>query len=277
MLSGIKFKSKTQKPKKELSELLVNEKFSQPSDYDKHFFKHFKTETEEEFSYQNSDYKPQNIDKYKHPFSQTSNNCTKCIGSNKFKEHLLVKTEDNFYLSVPENPLTEGHALIVPNSHVLALTELEPDEFFEFTALQKHLVSMYKKHLGKSLVFVEAPKDLSLCKHTAVEVVPITPTQEEDCRIMVYKELTDSDEEWTSNPRVIQTTNKPIPKAVPQGFGYIHFDFNAKGGYAHVVEDKRHFRGDLARQILAEVLGVDPLFRRRGVDSSINLLKSFLN
>lgn len=79
---------------------------------------------------------------------------------------------------------------------------------------------------------------------------------------MIYKELSEADEEWTQNKRVIDT-KAGLLASIPSGFPYIHFEFGTGGGYAHIIESTRHFRGDLGREVLAELVGVELFNRKR--------------
>ncbi len=57
------------------------------------------------------------------------------------------------------------------------------------------------------------------------------------------KALTDSDVKWSQHKKIISTTERRgvIAKVVPEGFSYFHVDFEATGGYAHVIEDPDKF------------------------------------
>lgn len=85
---------------------------------------------------------------------------------------------------------------------------------------------------------------------------------------MFHKEFSDSDAEWSDNKKVIKINRSGIQRAVPKGFPYIHVDFNCEEGLAHIIEDFRYFSANLGREIVGELVGIDPMMRKRKLEKS---------
>jgi hypothetical protein len=85
---------------------------------------------------------------------------------------------------------------------------------------------------------------------------------------MFHKEFSDSDAEWADNRKLIKINRSGITRAVPKGFPYIHVDFNCEEGLAHIVENSRYFSSNFGREIVGELVQIDPMHRKRKLDKA---------
>jgi hypothetical protein len=81
----------------------------------------------------------------------------------------------------------------------------------------------------------------------------------EDLKMYFKKHLSESDEEWSQHKAIYDTTQKKgfIQKIIPQNFPYFHVDFEAAGGFAHVIENEAKFDLNLAREIIGGYFEID--------------------
>ena len=164
-----------------------------------------------------------------------------------------------------QGSLVPGHCIISPNDHVLAITELESDELEDLQELKRKVLKLYKEEYGKKGIFVEAVYRLEDCNHTFVECFPIDADALEDLYATVMQELSEADDEWTDNKKIIKVGSANLQNCIPKGFPYIYFDFNMEKGLAHVIENYKRFKKDFAINMLAESLNLDLLFVRKKV------------
>lgn len=172
----------------------------------------------------------------------------------------LVDLRGNFYISLPQcQPLTPGHCLIVPVAHVLAVTELEEDEYRELRALQRDLRRAYREKLGCHAMFIENAIDLEVCKHMVIHCFPLNEEANSNAPLFFRKEFSEAGYEWAQNRKLIDTHTKGLQASIPKAFPYVHVDFDGDGGFAHIIESRRHYRTLLALEVARDLLGSDPL------------------
>lgn len=63
----------------------------------------------------------------------------------------------------------------------------------------------------------------------------------------MQKAITEADEEWSVNKKLVDTTDRGVHRSVPAGFPYFAVDFGEDGGYAHVIEDESLFPKDFGK------------------------------
>ena len=274
MLKGLKIKPKpteTQIKKEdihsEISALIKTEKETNTSDYDSNLVQNLKKNLSSEDHFEV--YSTKSLHKPFAPVTQTSLNCENCIESPKFENFLLLKIENSMHLSLPNpGPLIPGHCIISPNTHILASTELESDEYEDLQVLKRKLIRFYREEYGKKAVFVESVLNIDKCRHTVIECFPVADEKFDLAYSIVLREFNEVDDEWAHNKKVIFVGAAGIQSAVPKEFSYVYFDFAGEKGIAHAIENHKKFKKDFAIRMLAEVLGLDILYLRRKTSAS---------
>jgi hypothetical protein len=51
----------------------------------------------------------------------------------------------------------------------------------------------------------------------------------------------ESDVEWSTNKKLVDTREKGFRRSVPKGFPYFCVEFGIEGGFAHTIEDEEGF------------------------------------
>jgi histidine triad (HIT) family protein len=98
--------------------------------------------------------------------SEKKSNCIYCMIGKKQIETLILY-EDEDYLSVLEiNPISEGHAILVPKEHISEVKSLKPKAFTIADKIGKHII----KKLKADDLKIESSDSL---KHAIINIVPI--------------------------------------------------------------------------------------------------------
>lgn len=202
--------------------------------------------------------------------------CEHCLDNKSFLQNTLIAIENTWHISLPTSgPLTNGHIWLIPNEHVVAITDIDDDEYEELINAKEKIISFFKENFGKEAIFVEIVRNIQECKHVVIECFPVNKEMSESCYGTVMQELNTADDEWTDNKKLILTKDQGIHGAVPPNFPYVFFDFSLKKGIAHVIENPRRFKNDFIINVLAENLGIELLYVRRKTSlSSIQLIRS---
>jgi len=88
-----------------------------------------------------------------------------------------------------------------------------------------------------------------------IECVPMPRDLFLDAPLFFKKAILESDEEWSVNKKLIDTSEKGLWKSVPNNFPFFSVEFGEMGGFAHVIEDQRMFRPQWGKEILCGMLG----------------------
>lgn len=151
--------------------------------------------------------------------------------------------------------LSPFHFLLIPKEHLISFESIEGEKYQEIREIMKNLVSM-ARDLKMSVIFYENVRNIEDCKHSFMEAILINESLIEDARAMFYHELTISDSKWSEHKQIIDTTTKRgnISALIPPGFSYFNVDFNAKGGYAHIIQNSFKFDAHFGRVNLCRKL-----------------------
>lgn len=187
--------------------------------------------------------------------------CNLCFYNKEVNKDLIVSESDFIYVSVPSGKaICEDQISIIPKEHISAMNTLEEDLYEE---VRKYIQSIvrYFGNQKKAVVFIETVVDIEKVDHTQIECIPIDGELIEDCKMYFHKALSDSDVKWSQHKKIISTVEKrgAIIKVIPEGFSYIHIDFEGRGGYAHVIEEPKKFQYNMASEVIGGVLGLDKI------------------
>ncbi|XP_022241343.1 CWF19-like protein 2 isoform X1 [Limulus polyphemus] len=189
--------------------------------------------------------------------------CPYCIDSHKMQKHLLISMGSKSYLCLPlYQPLTEGHCLIVPISHISSATLLDEDVWNEIMLFRKALTKMFRE-LDKDVVFIETSMRLKHKPHMYIECIPISTEEGDTAPIYFKKAILECETEWSQNKKLVDLSKKDIRHSVPKGLPYFSVDFGLQGGFAHVIEDERLFPFYFGKEIIGGMLDLEPQLWRK--------------
>lgn len=196
--------------------------------------------------------------------------CWFCTDSERFKiergADWIVAYGNYTYLAIPKTrSLHPLHCLIVPMTHACSFLDCRgdfEDEIWEEVRNFKKCLLQLAATQDRSYVFMECVMRVGDGRrHTFIDCVP-TPRGQfaEHVKGHFLKALQETDEEWSQNKKVIDTSLKSggLRAALPRKhFPYFYADFRLDQGYAHVIENAEKFgNGDFGRDLMASLLKV---------------------
>jgi len=107
-----------------------------------------------------------------------------------------------------------------------------------------------------STIFIEFARHIEKHGHFEIECIPIKSRYIDDAKMYFKKAFSENDSEWTSNKNLVDTTTFKgnLSKIINEKFSYVNVDFNAQGGFLHVIEDDRKFSQNFLREIFCPLL-----------------------
>jgi len=186
-----------------------------------------------------------------------------------FRKDLVVAVGEYVYAMLPHSSIAPGHCRIIPIESVPAFTAAE-DEVWEEVNKFKGILETKAAAEEKTMVYMETVMDTNrLGWHTSIECIPVEESTAELVPMYFKKGLLESDSEWSTHRKVIDTSEKGLRRSIPQGFPYFHVAWAGggykPGGYAHVVENPEEFPVTFGMDVLCGAMGQDPSrFNRRG-------------
>lgn len=186
--------------------------------------------------------------------TESLDNCRLCLQSRDMPKHLMISMSENFYLSLPpQEPLTDGHCVLIPTRHVPCGTQLDENEWDDLMNFRKALVKMFAA-ADEDVIFFETAVHLNRFPHMSVTCVPLPREQGDLAPIYFKKAIDESETEWASNKKLISLKDRDVRRAVPKGLPYFCVSFGLQEGYAHVVEDYQLFPNNFAEEIIGGML-----------------------
>ena len=68
------------------------------------------------------------------------------------------------------------------------------------------------------------------------------------------KGILESDGMWTTNKKLIETSQKGFRSSIPKNFPYFCAEFGEGGGFGHIIEDTDHFPQNFGLEIACGML-----------------------
>ena len=140
--------------------------------------------------------------------------------------------------------------------------ELDEDVYDHIRNYQKAIVAFFNENFTMQTVFIETSiSSDKFVPHAYLDCVGVPNDLESEFDIELYfrKSLLEDDSEWGTHKKLIDTKTKKghIAKCIPRGgsFNYVHVDFNATGGFAHVIEDSTKYTMTKALEVLGGAIG----------------------
>lgn len=184
--------------------------------------------------------------------------CRLCFDSSQFEKHLLIAVGINVYLSLPSvQSLTDGHCLLVPMEHTQSSLVTDENVWSELNLFRKGLTRMFADR-DMDVVFMETCTSSKSHSHMLMECIPL-PKEVGELAPMYYKKaLQESDQEWSDNKKVIDTSKKGVRGSLPVGLPFFYVEFGTDGGYGHIIEDNSKFPHYFGKEVAGGMLDVEP-------------------
>ncbi|XP_065059112.1 CWF19-like protein 2 [Rhopilema esculentum] len=190
--------------------------------------------------------------------------CRFCFDNPDVAKHLIISIGSHVYLALPiTSSLTEGHCLIIPMQHILASTYLDEDVMQEITIFKKSVVKMFAER-EEDVVFLETVKNFKRQHHMVIECIPVPKEVGDLAPIYFKKAIEESESEWSQNKKLVEVTkSRGIKGAIPKGLPYFSVEFGNDGGFAHVIEEEATFQHYFGKEIIGNVLDLEPVRWRK--------------
>lgn len=107
---------------------------------------------------------------------------------------------------------------------------------------------------------METVHRLNKQRHTIVHCIPLRKDLHDDAHIYFAKALKESESEWSTNKKLINTTNKGLQVCLPRNsaFAYFNVEFGWKpsdGGFLHIIENENKFEQEFGLSTICGMLG----------------------
>ena len=185
-------------------------------------------------------------------------NCRFCLDNASFEKQLLVAMGLGIYLVVPSyQSLTDGHCLLVPMEHAVCSMLLDENVWSEIDIFRKGLTAMFAER-EMDVVFMETYSSTKGKNHMYIECIPLPKEIGELAPMYFKKAIMESDEEWSDNCKVIDTSKKGVRGSIPIGLPYFFVEFGTDGGFAHIIENQDKFPRYFGREVCGGMLDAEP-------------------
>ncbi|XP_011298323.1 CWF19-like protein 2 [Fopius arisanus] len=206
-------------------------------------------------------------------------NCKLCFDSKEMLKHLIVGMGTKVYLSLPSHlSLTPHHCIIAPIYHSPCQTQLDEDIYEELKAFKNSMIKMCAKN-KEYPVFFEVAMGLHKYPHMQLECVPMPEDIGAMAPMYFKKALLECEMEWSTNKKLVDLSKKDVKQSIPKGLPYFTVDFGDHGGFAHVIEDEKHFPRNFAQEIIGGMMDLDSSMwrkpRRENFESQRNKVIKF--
>ena len=194
----------------------------------------------------------------------------------------------------PKRGLHVLQCLIVPAAHVASFVAVELAVLRDLDMWKGCLIAMFRAcrstaaPAGLECIFAETALDLGGARrHAVIEVIPVVPSVMGNVGMHFRKDLMEQGEEWSTNPKIVESWGKRIAQCVPKDFPYCHIEWNrdreatddpdlpadempaAIGGLLHVVDDPKRFPRSFVRSVVGGLLGLDAMELRNPVEETL--------
>ncbi|CAG9799531.1 unnamed protein product [Chironomus riparius] len=163
--------------------------------------------------------------------------CWFCLQSPDIDKHLIISIGEHFYLALAKSPVNDYHVLIIPISHIQAVSHLTDELFQELDIFKKSIKKFYES-LNMVAVFFERNY---LTSHSIVNAVPIS----HDLEWQLPETLKDKAEEFSLSFETIPKITSP--KDLPEKGAYFIVEF---GQETQITRSMKHFPINFGRDFV---------------------------
>lgn len=182
--------------------------------------------------------------------------CALCFEGARRQRYLTASVGERVYLALPRSGgICDGHMLIVPKEHTASSTQADEDLWEEIKMYQLCLVRMFAS-LDHGVVFMETATGIDRHRHMVIECVPLERELFLDAPIFFQKAILESDDDWTHNKKLVDTTAKGLRGSVPPNFPYFWVKFGNGKGFAHVIENLAKFPAFWGLSVVGGIMGL---------------------
>ncbi|KAG5679049.1 hypothetical protein PVAND_008646 [Polypedilum vanderplanki] len=167
--------------------------------------------------------------------------CWFCLQSKDIEKHLIISIGEKFYLALAKNPVSNYHVLIIPVSHIQAVSHIDEDLFNELKMFKKSIEKFFDT-LDMCTVFFERNYVTS---HSIVNAIGIPRKIEWQMSETLKDKAMEYNLEFESIPKV------STPSDLPRG-PYFVIEWNDQ---THITRSMKGFPINFGRDLVcAETL-----------------------
>ena len=224
-------------------------------------------------------------------YERTVQRCACCKPS---PYDLHVGTYFTLRLKAQSLRLAPSHCELLPRAHVESTLRLDDDAHRELASIKSAVRAMHAAEGSGATCFAESAVEFSSMPHVCVDCVPVERGMEAEIRYSYREALTDINTEWAQNSKIHElVADRPLRRALPHHVEYVSCEWAAPTaaaaaakngeqpkqpvvGLAAVVSVEgggERVRPDFSLDVLAGVLGEDPMRMRKGrpVDARLDV------
>eukprot|EP01129_Flabellula_baltica_P008624 TRINITY_DN3446_c0_g1_i1.p1 TRINITY_DN3446_c0_g1~~TRINITY_DN3446_c0_g1_i1.p1 ORF type:complete len:541 (-),score=116.33 TRINITY_DN3446_c0_g1_i1:59-1681(-) len=189
---------------------------------------------------------------------QNATECMYCYDNDNIPNQLKISLGIHAYVMLPFHKLVDGHCMIVPTEHECSGSRNVDDEVYE--EIKKYMECICKMNyaLGKGTIFMETFLKSKKGVHSHIDCIPLEPKYCNEAQYFFKKALQDSGPRWSSNPRLIMTSEKGLRRSIPTNFPYFHVQLGTTIGMAHTIENPSKFSPKFGFEVIGGILKMDP-------------------
>ncbi|SIO73772.1 CWF19-like protein 2 homolog [Babesia microti strain RI] len=178
--------------------------------------------------------------------------CKFCLGK---LEYIAKSTFSSLYFESEGDSILANQLYIIPNKHISNTRQVDSATREEIRNFQKTLIQLFSTR-GYAIIFYENASEIPpeyMAKygtHVKVECFPIPSNLIPLARTWFMKSMQDLAKNWQSKS-FYTVEPKALDRTIPEGFAYIHVDFNLFGGFLYQCKEKvdREFVNGIFRSI----------------------------
>lgn len=187
------------------------------------------------------------------------------LNNPNFPKHLCIAIGKYSFLMLPPRSSSFGtfHCWIVPINPTPSLRDCEDIATLkEIDRFRQSIIKMYSRI---NLVSIVMETTMASSRYrTKMECVGVEEKLGGDVLPSVFmKEISECDQEWTENPKLLEMKNKSLKQGFPPNTPYFYvemFDSNPRTReplirYGHIIESTSHFRLSFGMDIIKGVMG----------------------
>lgn len=202
--------------------------------------------------------------------------CAWWLESSSFRPRTLISAGDHVSLVLDASSSSgeDERMCLVPIRHAESFVSCDDEVWDEVKRYRAALRAMYASRgegggeggEARGVLFMETVLDAKTLWQARMDVVPVPKTVEQDAPIHFRSALAEQADEWGTHNKLMKLSReKPLRRTVPKHLPYFCVEWGDDGGgYAQIVEG-RGFPRDFGSDVVASMLGRDPVrLSRRG-------------
>ena len=181
-------------------------------------------------------------------------NCEFCPDN---EELFLISASNYVYLALPKRKTFRNffHLILAPVDHEQTSIGLNEDILTETTNYKKCLIQAFDKVNMQVTFFEQFYVENS---HIYVECLAMSLQRGQDLPFFFRQALESVEGNWTTHKQIIKIEKEKggLQRQIPRKLKYFYIDFSLGYGYAHVIEEEKHWKKDFCYEVMATALGM---------------------